>query len=221
MSLTPAEPTTQAQVKKSNFIRKLAMGIGAVFIGLIFLSSYFTPHNLSAGNSNSQKNTTVVPQTVYGVATANALFSGYNNTLSIAVSCANSSSAPVDTRLSQFISAMEQNNTIYNSYSLPNETIVEPGSMNTSTLYKFFSQNLNSTAFSCLNFSSEALILLPQELNIFIVNKTYIIAVPQTLRIAQVPLTLSNNMSNTIKVRVSALVTTNGTIYSLNVVKLK
>jgi hypothetical protein len=177
-------------------MRKLAMAIGAIFIGLIFLSSYFTLHNLSNGSTNSQKNTTTTPQTVYGVATANAIFSGYNNTLSIAVSCNNS--APVDTKLSQFISAMEQNNTIYNSYSLPNETVVEPGSMNTSDLYTFFSHNLNTTAFSCLTFSSEALVLLPQELNVFIVNKTYIIAVPQNLRVTQVPITLSNNMSNTI-----------------------
>lgn len=220
MSPTPAAPTTQAQAQKSNTMRKIAMAIAALFIGLIFLSSYFTLRNLSVGSTGTATNNTVVPQTVYGVATANAIFSSYNNTLSIAVSCTNSSSTPVDTKISQYISSMEGNNSIYNSYSLPNETVIQPGTMNATKLYKFFSSNLNSTAFSCLTFSSEANILLPAELNLFIVNKTYTVTVPQNLRLSQVQLTLVKNPPSNVKVRISALVTTNGTIYSMSVSKL-
>jgi hypothetical protein len=201
-------------------MRRIAMAIGAIFIGLIFLSSYFTLHNLSTGSSGAATNKTITPQTLFGVATANAVFSGYNNTLNIAVSCSNSTSTAVNTKISQFISAMENNNSVYNSYSLPNETTVQPGTMSIPALYRFFSNNLNKTEFSCLTFSSEANITLPQELNIFIVNKSYTIAVPQGFRQAQVPLTLGNSTPSTVRVRVSALVTTNGTIYSMSVSKL-
>lgn len=222
MSVTPAAATTPEKTQKSATMRKIAMGIGAIFIALIFLSSYYTLRNLSTtSTTTSAQNKTTAPSTVYGVATANAVIYGYNDTFGIGVACINSSSTVVDTKVSQFVSELEQNNSLYNSYSLPNATVIQAGNMNTSSLYGFFSKNLNSTAFSCLNFNADAEILLPSQLNVYITNRTYTLTVPSDLRQSSVPVTLSENMSQTVRVRVSALVTSNGTIYSLNATKLK
>lgn len=201
--------------------KNIAMALLAVLIGLIFLSSYFTLQNLSTGTPQAPATTkTAQPPTVYGLATANAVVSSYNNTFSVLASCKNSTVA-VTTKVGGIISELEQNNSIYNSYTIGNETVVESGIMNTSAEYKFFGSQLNKTAFSCLVFSTDAAVTLPPTLVVYIINKTYTLSVPANLRSSEIPITLSANMTALVPVRVSTLVTNNGTIYSLNVTRTK
>ncbi len=223
MDTTPAQQQHPEKVVKDRRWRQIALAILALLIGIIFLSSYFTLQNIGGGNTQQKQNTTAAaPQTVYGVATANAIITGYSNTTYIAVSCKNASAdSSVSSKLSRFVTALEHNNSVYNSYSLPNETVVQAGNMDTTALYGFFRDSFNATSFSCLGFSAAATIQLPASLSVFIVNKSYSLLVPASLRYSQIPVTLTQNMSNVVKVRVSALVTDNGTLYSLSTAKLE
>ncbi|HUB92784.1 MAG TPA: hypothetical protein VL945_02385 [Candidatus Saccharimonadales bacterium] len=203
--------------------KNAAMALLALFIGLIFISSYFTLSNLNPGSQQQSQSAAkaTVPQTVYGFAFANATITGYNNTMTIVTSCNNSDAAAVAANVSQVVSRLETNNSIYNSYSLGNETLVEAGTLNTESIYKVFSTELNSTALSCITFSASAVIALPAVLNVYVINRTYELAVPASLRTSSVPATLYPNMTGIVPVRVSTLVTNNGTIYSLNVTETK
>lgn len=199
--------------------KQLVQLLLAVFIAVIFLSSYLTLENLNtAGQGSHQSKPAPVPQTVYGVGAANAVITGYNSTMTILINCKNSSSSgSASAALNNLVSEMEKNNTIYNSYSLQNETVVQAGNAGSKAIYSAISKSLNATTLSCLTFSSYAELYLPGQMQLYIVNKTYTVLVPQNLSRVQIPMALSSNTPTTVKVKVSALVEFNGTVYSLNV----
>ncbi len=195
----------------------------ALFVGLIFISSYYTFRNLNGGAQSQKTKQASAPQTVPGFGTANAGIVGYNNTMYIYTACNTANETGAEAGVSAIVSELEKNGTVYDSYSIQNETVVQSGSANASYIYSVFMKRLNATSRSCLRFSSYAEAELPNQVQLFIytINKTYPVNVPQNLSVVQVPVTLSANMSKVVKVRIAALIELNGTVYSLNVTKLE
>lgn len=202
--------------------KNIAKVILAILIGVIFLSSYLTLSSLNPGSgstSTSQSGSSTIPQTIFATATANAMVTGYNNTMATYLHCKNSTA--ISTKLNSIISSLEQNNSIYNSYSVQNETLIEDGTSNTLVLYSLITNPLNATANSCISLQSSVNVLLPQTLNMSVQSQAYTAVVPSNMRSYSIPIVLSNNNPSVIKVKISALVTQNGTIYSMNVSRIQ
>ncbi len=199
--------------------KQITQLILALLVGLMFISSYFTLANLngSQAQTHAQSKAQAVPSTVYGFGTANAAITGYNGPVQILVGCNSSESAPISTTLSSLLSELESNNSISNSYSIQNQTEIQTGSAGAAQLYSIMASRFNSSAMSCVRFSSQALAALPSTVPLYIVNKTYQISIPQNLSTVQIPVVFSGNTPKQVPVKISALIELNGTIYSLNV----
>ncbi len=191
----------------------------ALIVGIMFLSSYFTLSNLngSQAQAKAHASTPAAPSTVYGFGATNAVITGYNSTVQILVGCNSSQSTAISTTIGNILSRLETNNSISNTYSIQNETEVQTGSVGAAQLYSIMAARLNSSAMSCVRFSSRALAELPGTVSLYIVNKTYQISIPQNLSTVQIPVVFSSNTPRQVPVKVAALIELNGTVYSLNV----
>ncbi len=204
-------------------IKRILPVLAAILVALFFITGfYLSPGSVGVTPSSPTSSSSTPPPTTYGIATTNASIIGYNNTLNLSISCSNSSfTTAVNTKLQNTLNKLENNNSIYNFYSLPNQTLILAGTMNTSAIFNFINRNFNSSALSCLSFSAPAEILLPSTLNFYISGKTYTIPLFPSQRHSQIIEDLTNNAIKTVQVRVSALITNNGTIYSLSSSKIK
>ena len=203
--------------------KKVLQLVIAIIVGMSFIVSLLTFSNLGGntqGKSQPQKGSSV-PPTVYGVGFSNATITGYGDTMNISVGCAPTIAANASSIIGATVAAMERNNSIYNSYSLGNETVVQAGTSGVSSIYSVIRGKLNQSSSACVSFSSEALVALRPSIEMTISNRTFSITIPQNLSEFSVPVTLSDNMSSMIGVRVAALVESNGTAYSLNVTRAK
>jgi hypothetical protein len=187
--------------------KKVSEIILSIFVAMIFISSYAIFTN-AGGGQQTTTTTTTAPQTVYGTGYANATLLGYNTTLSIYSAC-NYTYANVSAALSK----LERNNSIFSYYYVGNSTIVDPGKMNTTSVYSYM-QRFQSG--NCLSFYAPALIMLPSEINLRIELRNYTVVLPEKLRTQSMDLLLRHNSTSSIRVRIAALVETNGTIYSIN-----
>lgn len=220
--------TTQphsAEKKKTlkNRLKQAGMIIFAIMVGLFFISGYISTQNLGAPPQASTSSQSSPPTVYYGVANANATIIGYNNTLNISIQCSNSSKdIAVNTQLSKILTKLETNNSVYNFYSASvNQTLVLSGTMNTMAIFNYLGSGINQSYRSCVSYTAPTDILLPLSLNFRISNKTYPIRLLQSQAHSQIISTVSANGSKTVPVRVSALITVNGTVYSLSTSKIK
>lgn len=215
--------TTEKKTDIKSRIKRILPVLAAILVALFFITGfYLSPVSVGVTPTSSTTSSSTPPPTTYGVATANASIIGYNNTLNLSIACPNSSlTTIVNTKLQNTLNKLENNNSIYNFYSLPNQTLILAGTMNTSDLFGFINRNFNSSTLSCVSFSAPAEILLPTTLNFYISGKTYSLPLLPSQRRSQITESLTNNAIRTVQVRVSALITNNGTIYSLSTSKIK
>lgn len=192
-------------------------------IGFMFLTSYAVFFN-QGGNTlqgqNQTNHTTQAAGGIYAFAFANATIVGYNKSLSINLTCRNSTeltslSYVINTQLA----ALEKNNSIATYYQIQNQFVIETGILNSTRLYDYFLISTNATSRSCLAFYSQAKATLPLQVSMHVGAQTYPIQIPTKFGSFQIPLALTNQTANTIKVRINALLSSNGSINSMSVVK--
>ncbi len=221
METTKAHSTGKKDLKDR--LKQIGMVAFAILIGLFFVSGYISTQSLGPSQQSPSSATQAPPPTVYGVAKANATILGYNNTLNISIDCTNSTkNLKINAQLSKILTEMESNNTVYNFYSAStNKTLVLSGTMNTSWIFNHISDSLNQSYMSCISFSAPTEILLPPSLNFLISNKTYTIRLLPSQWHLQIIEPVAHNALKTVPIRVFALITANGTVYSLSAAKIK
>lgn len=200
--------------------KKLAQAIGAIFVALIFLSSYATMGSKGGGSTP----TTTVPQvqTVYATARGAATVASYGSVMEINISCANVTT--VFDKINSILSSMQSNGTIANFYyQQASQILVQAGSASNSsfTLYKQLA-NAIGDGFVCTTFSSSAGIQLPNTMRFYapIAKTDLLINIPADRKSYTVPFIFTSNLSKTINVSVSALITVNGTLFgNMTVIK--
>ena len=190
----------------------------ALLTAIIFLSSYYTLVNLNPSTTTppTKAKTTTPPTTVYGVGYTNATISGYGETMNITISCSGPNSAATTSQINKIVADLEQNGSIYNTYAIGSNILAEAGSTNITSIYRYIYSKLNSTSTPCTNFSSSANLVLPNSVNLHVGSQSFNTPIPTTFRNQTLPTTLESTMPKSIPVKISALVTLNGTIYSLN-----
>lgn len=190
--------------------KKIAELIIALLIAAMFVSSYISL--TTYGNQGSA--TTTVPQTVFGQASATGFITSYQTPLSITVACANSihNNATI-TNMSLVLGNMENNNSISNFYNSNNNFQVAGGNITIYQVYTYFQKSPNATRFNCLNFTSPARIYLPPFLNMSIGAQKVEITLNGTQRNVSLTTSLSKGINTKVKLRIGALITSNGTVY--------
>ncbi|MDE1823125.1 MAG: hypothetical protein KGH50_02255 [Candidatus Micrarchaeota archaeon] len=197
--------------------KKLFQVLVTLFIAIIFITSYFSLTNY---NTSSRNKTTSVPPTIFASGILNASVAGYGNILSIAVSCKNDTNSTIND-FSTVLSALEANNSVSTYYSVGNRITVDLGNFNASALYSYLSQRASQAQLNCSRFSGSAVLLLPSVMKAQVQTSTYNVYIPDSDRRYPLPVTLPLNAANGIKVKVSTLITVNGTVYgNLSVVRV-
>jgi hypothetical protein len=184
---------------------------GSFFVLIIFLASYAS---LSGTGAPQQTTTTTVPQAVYAIGFANASIISYGPTMSVSLNC-NSTKLLNSTTyfVSNILNALEKNDSINNYLgNNQNSFTIYVNRFNSSVVYGYIVSRLNATAKNCTSFKGQALVTLPSNM-IFAVNgQNYSIQIPYNKRNYTVGAGFSS-VSNKAQVRVSALLTYNGTVY--------
>lgn len=192
--------------------KKLIELIGSIFVALIFFSSYAAFGNFGAGGSNAT--TTITPsQTYYAVASGNASITAYSSVMNINITCANITS--VSNVLNGRLTELQRNGSISNFYSQQAAYIlVQAGNTSTYPLYQELSGIIGNSS-ACTHFTSTASVNLPGTMEFFVptLGNRVQVSIPQSLRTYSLPIEFSNNMSGTVGVAVSTLLSPNATVY--------
>lgn len=192
----------------------------AVFLGLIFLSTYAIKGEVGGSVATNPTNTTttIAPSTAYAFGTANAVILNYSNNLQILVSCGNSSSAVLNFIQNTILPPLQSNNSVQNSYPIGNKILIETGNMAPVKFYKYSISQMNQSSASCSSFLGTANVQLPSPLNLTLTGQqrqSISLPINASTRLRQLPVSLGYN-SSTIGVKIAALIESNGAIYELN-----
>lgn len=198
--------------------KKIVELIGSIFVAVIFLSSYAAFGGLSGGTNSTT--TTISQQTFYAVAHGNANITSYGPVLNVNISCSNITN--VSDKLNGALTALERNGSVSNFYAQQaSQVLVQNGSMSTYRVFQLLAESIGSGT-NCTEFDSpSANIRLQQRMNFNVPQQrsSIIILVPDNLQKYTLPVKLVQNMSSSINVTVSTLLTLDGTIYGSMVVK--
>ena len=192
--------------------KKLIELIGAVFIAVIFLSSYVSLSIFT----NSKTTTTVLQNTVFASGFTNTIITGYGQIVNINVQCSNSM---VSDNTSSFIgnamTGLENNDSISNYYTIGDKITVQSGTKNAYQIYNYTKKELTYASDNCTSFSGTGMVALPQVMPMSIGNppSTYSIVIPNSSRVYYLPLTFSSNMRLKVRVKVNTLVNSTGYVY--------
>jgi hypothetical protein len=194
--------------------KKLIELLAAVFIAVIFVSSY-----AAFGNSGgiAKTSTTTIPGTIQIHGSAQGSIVSYGDVLDVNVSCANASA--VSGSLSGYLAALEKNGSIDNFYSpADNEVLVQTGNYSLLKAYGAIAAKLGRNA-NCTGFAAtQATVQIPSAINATYEGGAAKIPIPNALRNYTRQVALSKGMSNSIGVSVYALVTQNGTIFNNQII---
>lgn len=178
---------------------------------MIFVSSFISLSNYS---SNSHTATTSIPQAAYGQATSNGVVSGYGTQLSINISCSNAMQTnKTITNTTSLLTKLENNNTVFNFYNTNSNFQVVTGNVSSYAVYKYFAANANAMQFGCMSFTGPAYIILPPALNYTVGAQKVQIPLPPKDINNTLTIPLSKGIGTTLKLRISSLITVNGTVY--------
>ncbi len=190
-------------------LKKLGALLIPLFIAAIFISTYLSNANYSVPTSV----TTSIPQTAFGQGVANVVITGYGSPLSLSVACINKSkNNSTVSNVTLILTNMENNNSISNFYNSNMNFQVAAGNASSYGIYKYF-QNSNSVQFGCLNFTGPAYIALPLAINFTVGSQKVQIPVTSNYRNNTITLPLSYGIGSHLRMKVSALITANGTLY--------
>lgn len=190
----------------------------AIFIGLIFISSY-----VSLTNYNSQQTTvTTIPTTYFAQGFASGKVAGYGTPLYFSLTCRNlSARSAASNAISDSLTLLSNNNSVYNFYSTAGNTSVQPGNMSDYQIYSFVSSRLNQSA-NCVSSSAVTIVSLPSAVNFTIGTQTLEVPVPSADSNVSLVLPMSYTIGTNVKLKLSTLVTANGTVFGqINTIVLK
>ena len=105
--------------------------VGALFVAVIFLTSY------AAFSGNSSRNTTSTTSTVatyYAVGSTNAAITGYNSTLFVNVSCKGILQNQTVNRINAVATQLENNGSVLTYSSSGNNFQIGPQNMNSKSI---------------------------------------------------------------------------------------
>ena len=184
--------------------------LGALFVAVIFLTSY------AAFSSNSPANTTStssVVATYYAVGSANGTIAGYNSTLYVNVSCRGALGNQTINRINAIATDLENNGSVLTYSSSGNSFQIGPQSMNSKSIYSHIYSSISPNSTSCTGFSTIATVDLPSYIEMNVQGQSIKVAVPGRLSSQQISMQLNQSMPSAIPLRIAALITQNGTIY--------
>lgn len=182
-----------------------------VFIALTFVTSYISLTTYAP--QNSTKTTRVPAQLYYAVGYENTTQSSYGTIMTISASCGNSTAkGNLINNVSYFTSDLESNNIVANFYTSGQSLTVNPGSENALGVYETISNKFASSS-NCLVYNSTVLIALPRTLSMKVGSQGVTVTIPQNMTQQSLPITFTNNVSTTMKVKITALISQNATIY--------
>lgn len=190
---------------------KLAgLGLG-LLVALVFISSYISLTNY---NSQSQK-TTSIPATYASVGITKGKLIAYTSPFYFNIVCKNAS---IDNATAQIInenlSILQNNNSILTSYPVNSKNIsVAAANMSVYSIYKFITSKLSAPEQACVSAYSNAVVFLPQAVNMTIGNQRYLVGIPSLYRNATFISPISRGINQTITVKIYATVAQNGTVY--------
>ncbi len=197
--------------------KKIYQFLVALFVAVIFITSYLSFINF--GSPLAQNTTKPVPQTVYAVGFANASIFSFTNLLNITVTCPAPNSTIVINNLTNTLNALQGNSSVLNVFPAGNNITIETGKLNALGVYARLYPDLDNSTAKCTAFKSAAVAHLPSTITMYVGTQTVSLGVGGN-NTYDIPLTIEQNLSNTIRVRVAALFTTNGSIYgNLSVTK--
>ncbi len=196
--------------------KKLTELLAAIFIAVVFLSSY-AAFGANSGGAGAKTSTTTIPGTIQVHGSASASIVSYGTVLDANVSCANAGA--VASSLNTFLSALERNGSISNFYSPEDsEVLLELGNYTAAEAYGALAARLGRNA-SCTSFSAtQATVQLPSSMNVTYGTGSVRITIPPGLRNYTRQVRLSGAMGSGVNVSVYALVTNNGTIFNSQIV---
>ncbi len=190
--------------------KRITEALLAIFVAAIFISSY-----VSLTNYNTPQNaTTTVPATIFAQGISNAVITGYGGDLYLNITCANhSAAAETVNTLTPYLTKLENNNSILNYFNPGWNISIAPENMSTYEIYASSLARLGRNYSGCVTGYATAFARLPQ--SVYLNTGTQVAPVQLTQRERNV--SFASNLSwaagTTLKVRVSALVLQNDTIY--------
>ena len=191
----------------------------AVFIALIFISSY-----ISLTNYNAQQTTvSTTPPTYFAQGFAKAKVVGYGNSMYINLTCRNQSiSAAAANIITSNLTKLYTNNSIYNFYSAGSSIPIEPGNMSAYVIYSFIKEKLTAQQANCISSSAVTILQLPAIVNLSVGTQTNQSHMPQSSINQSLQLPINYTIGSIVRVKFSTTVTSNWTIYGpINLVVLK
>ncbi len=202
---------------QKNSLSQLAL---ALFIGLIFISTYISLTNY---NSSQQTSTTTVPPTAFAEGFAEGTIIGYGTPLYFNATCSNTiiQNASI-TSISNSLDILQKNNSISSFYPSGESIIVAPQNMNAYQINDFINETINATESKCISSFAMTYVRIPGALNLTANGQKILIPVPANSTNESIILNPTYKQGSTIRLKVSTLLTANGTIYGpINIVVLK
>jgi len=191
----------------------------AIFVGIIFISSY-----VSLTNYNSQQAaTTSTPATYFAQGFAEAKVVGYGTPLYFNLTCKSPATMSIASNIiTGNLTILEDNNSVFNFFSSGSNISVEPGNMSEYKIYSFVSGNITPAVSNCISASATVIAELPSMVNLTVETQTAKIQIPQSSANTSILLPINYTIGTSVKVKLSTLVTPNGTVYGpINIIVLK
>jgi hypothetical protein len=197
--------------------------IGSFLILLLLVGSYALS---GIGNNNNQA-TSIITTINNGQAVLFATnytiqnITDYENSMVININCSNSSfNANTLNFVTQTLADMNASYGI-NENSYGNEIEITYSNATTMQIYNYIDSKINKTVYAeCTVFDANAKVSIPNKIRFKITpiysaygNSSMIVSIPSQYSSFSIPVTLKNNMSQEVRLKVSALLTSNYTIY--------
>jgi hypothetical protein len=191
--------------------KKLIELIGSIFVAVIFITSYAA---FGGGRVEVTVTTTAQSQqTFYAIAQGTANIISYGSTMNINVLCQNVTH--VSKQINDLLANLESNNSVSYFYSQQaGQIMVQSGKEGTYANYNSISSYISANA-TCTDFTSSATVMIPKTMNFYapLEKISTMVFIPSNMRNYSTPIKFVKNMSNTVNISVSALLTLNGSIY--------
>jgi hypothetical protein len=191
--------------------KRLIFFIGAIFVGIIFLTSYaaFGHNNTTSNDSSSSSTILKSVQTVFATGKTNGTITNYSAVAYVTpLGLSNSSK----NNLSAFMSQLQENGTLDN-YVLTNNTYqVYLSNLSAYRLQQLLYNKFNSN--NSVSVTATADLMVPQSVNLYYSNSSPPINVALTSKNYTVSLTGLKSIGMKVNLTVSALITTQGSVFN-------
>ncbi len=181
----------------------------ALFVGIIFISSY-----VSLTNYNTQSATTTIPGTAYAQGLAVVAISGYGSPLYLNVSCSN---AALENRtigiVTSNLTALESNSSVLDFFATGKNISVAAQNMSAYGIYSFITGKVGPNASECIKGYAVAFLSLPPLINVTVGSQGLQVPVPHKYANQSVFTAINKTIGTKLSVKVSMLLTQNGSIY--------